>query len=191
MATVQLMPKIHSRATRSSGRIQMATVMATIPMRSRRIPSSGWMRTATALATTPLLGTLQLIKSINSGGTASGTFVADANFTGGSALTKTSTVTGVPSGVPAGIFNTERNGAFTYTFTALDTTAYHRVQLYFVETGFTAAAQRKFDVTFNGKLVLDDFDIFAAAGGASKVTSKAYVLKPDASGKIARFSSPR
>jgi len=86
--------------------------------------------------------------------------------------------------VPAAIYKNERNGTFTYTFSGLTAASFHRVEMHFAETLWTAVAKRKFDVTVNGKLVLDDVDIFAVAGGANKAYVKPVSLKPDATGKI-------
>jgi len=131
-----------------------------------------------------VLGALQRIKSINSGGGEAGLFLADSNFTGGSVLASPITATGVPSGVAPGIFRTERNGNFVYTFAGLDVTAYHRIELYFAEIVLTASGKRKFDVKANGKLILNDLDVFAEAGEARVAITKAFTIKPDATGKI-------
>jgi hypothetical protein len=46
----------------------------------------------------------------------------------------------------------------------------YTVRLHFAETydGVTAAGERVFDVSFNGKAVLKDFDVFKEAGGGNK-----------------------
>ncbi|MGH9464900.1 MAG: malectin domain-containing carbohydrate-binding protein, partial [Thermoanaerobaculia bacterium] len=54
--------------------------------------------------------------------------------------------------------------AFGYTFDDIANGTYD-VTLFFVDTASSAAGQRQFDVSAEGVVVLDNFDIFAAAGG--------------------------
>jgi len=111
-------------------------------------------------------------------------FSADANFTGGSTYTSTAPISGEPAGVPDAVYQTERNQDFTYTIAGLSPSSYHRVELHFAEIYWTLPGKRLFDVTLNGKLILDDFDVFTAAGGIHKALVKAFVIKPDSTGKI-------
>jgi hypothetical protein len=137
-----------------------------------------------------VLGALQRLRAINSGGVTTGAFLADNSFTGGGTFSRSVTVTGIPSGVATAIFRTERNGNFTYTLTGLNVAAFHRVELYFAEIWHTSAGKRKFDVFVNDKLVLDDFDVFLAAGGANKALARGFTVKPDSTGKVTiRFAS--
>ncbi|RFC45504.1 MAG: Glucose/arabinose dehydrogenase, beta-propeller fold [Verrucomicrobia bacterium] len=131
-----------------------------------------------------VLGPVQNLLSINAGGVAAGTFSGDAYFTGGGTYTSTAPISGMPTGVPDTVYKTERNKNFTYTITGLDPASYHRIDLHFAEVFWTAPAKRLFDVTLNGKLVLNDFDVFAAAGAVNKVVVKSFVTKPDSTGKI-------
>ncbi|MBL7188451.1 MAG: malectin [Phycisphaerae bacterium] len=50
----------------------------------------------------------------------------------------------------------------------------YTVRLHFAETydGVTAAGERVFDISINGKVALKDFDVFKAAGGAFKPVIK-------------------
>jgi len=50
----------------------------------------------------------------------------------------------------------------------------YTVRLHFAETydGVTSDGERVFDVSFNGKVVLKDFDVFKEAGGANKPVIK-------------------
>ena len=52
----------------------------------------------------------------------------------------------------------------------------YTVRLHFAETydGITAAGERVFNVSFNGKVVLKDFDVFKEAGGANKPVIKEF-----------------
>ena len=52
----------------------------------------------------------------------------------------------------------------------------YTVRLHFAETydGVIAEGERVFDVSFNGKVVLKDFDVFKEAGGANKPVIKEF-----------------
>ncbi len=127
-----------------------------------------------ATAVTPSSGTGGgAAVSIDSGSpTTVGAFVADTDFTGGSTYAPGATVT-VPAGLanaaPAAVYATARQGnTFTYTipgFVANSTG--HTVTLHFAELYFGSAGARQFNVAVNGTPVasLQNFDIFAAAGG--------------------------
>jgi len=137
----------------------------------------------------PINVPLQPVISLDCGGTGSGGFVADANFSGGTTTTTSTTVT-TPIGAPQAVYQSERTGNFSYSFGALDPTSYYRLSLNFVEFTFGAAGQRKFDVTLNGILVLDDFDIFTAAGAKNKAVDRVFTIKPLSNGTISlQFSS--
>jgi hypothetical protein len=52
----------------------------------------------------------------------------------------------------------------------------YNVTLWFAELYWTASGQRKFDVSVNGVPVLNNFDIFAAAGGANLAISQSFLV---------------
>ncbi len=131
-------------------------------------------RTPTPSVTpTPAPGTI----SINSGGSATGSFTADQYFSGGSTYTTTATIntsqitTNVP---PTAVFQSERYGAMTYTIPNRTAGSAQTVTLYFVESYVTAAGQRLFNVTINGSTVLSSFDIYAAAGGQNRAIARTF-----------------
>jgi len=104
---------------------------------------------------------------INSGGAATGTWVADEDYSGGSTASVTNAIstTGVTDPAPQSVYQTNRYGNFTYTipgFTAGDT---YTIRLHFAEEYWTTAGSRIFNVLIDGTQVLTDFDIFATAGG--------------------------
>ena len=140
----------------------------------------------TASATTQPGGSTGPV-SINVGGGAAGSFVADAGFSGGStysttAAIDTAQITGaVP---PQAVFQTERYGEFTYTIPGLAAGSTYAVTLYFAETYWTAAGQRTFNVAVNGATVLSAFDIFAAAGGAGRAIARTFTTTANASGQV-------
>jgi hypothetical protein len=125
--------------------------------------------------------------SLNAGGAASGAFVADAYFSGGSTYSVTTAVdTSQLSGAapPQSVLQTERYGEFTYTIPGLTAGAPYSVTLLFDEVYWTAAGQRTFDVAINGATVLSAFDIFAAAGGANRAVARTFDATAGASGQI-------
>ena len=132
---------------------------------------------------TPVTGPV----SINAGGAATGTWAADANYTGGSTYSvttaiDTSQLTGtVP---PQAVLQTERYGEFTYTLGGFTPGSAQAVTLYFAEVYWTAAGQRTFNVAVNGSTVLSAFDIFVAAGGAGKAISRTFDTTASASGQV-------
>ena len=109
--------------------------------------------------------------AVNSGGSASGHFVADANVVGGTVgavATATIDTSGLVAPAPQAVYQAERYGNMTYTFPGLISGATYRVRLHSAETFWTAIGQRRFNVLINGSQVLTNFDIIAAAGAANK-----------------------
>ncbi len=109
--------------------------------------------------------------AINSGGGAAGQFTADANVAGGTIgaiSTANIDTSGCVAPAPRAVYQTERFGNFTYTFTGLLAGANYKVRLHSAETYWTAIGQRRFNVTINGTQVLTNFDIIAAAGAPNK-----------------------
>src|ERR1035437_5899150 len=115
--------------------------------------------------------------SINSGGSATGSFTADQYFSGGSTYTTTNTIdtSQITSNVPpAAVLQTERYGTFSYTIPNRTAGSAQTVTLYFAETYVPAAGQRLFNVTINGTSVLSSFDIYAAAGGQNRAIARTF-----------------
>jgi len=125
--------------------------------------------------------------SINAGGSGTGSFVADASFSGGSTFSTTnnidtSQITGtVP---PQAVLQTERFGEFTYTLAGFTAGRAATVTLYFEESFWTAARQRTFNVAINGATVLTAFDIFATAGGANRAIARTFNTTANGSGQV-------
>jgi acetylxylan esterase len=125
--------------------------------------------------------------SINAGGPATGSFVADTGSSGGSTYTTTNAIdTSLLTGAvpPAAVFQTERYGEFTYTIPGLTAGSAQTVTLYFEESYWTAAGQRTFNVAINGTTVLSAFDIFAAAGGANKAIARTFGTTASSGGQV-------
>ena len=125
--------------------------------------------------------------SINAGGSASGSFAADGSFSGGSTFSTTSTIdtSQVAAPVPPqAVFQTERFGEFTYTQSGFTAGRAATVTLFFEESFWTAAGQRRFNVVINGATVLTAFDIFAAAGGANRAIARTFNTTANVSGQV-------
>jgi chitodextrinase len=124
--------------------------------------------------------------SVNVGGAATGTFLADADFSGGTTYSNTNTIDTslVSSSVPAAVFQSERYGPFTYSIPGLTAGSPYVVTLYFAETYLSAAGARLFDVAINGAKVLSGFDIYAAAGAQNKAVAQSFNATADGSGQV-------
>ncbi|EEF63051.1 malectin domain-containing carbohydrate-binding protein [Pedosphaera parvula] len=111
--------------------------------------------------------------AVNSGGSAVGQFGADAYFTGGTQAGSTTAeidTSGLVAPAPQAVYQTERFGNCTYTFTGLTSGLNYKVRLHFAEYYWTAVGQRRFNVSINGTQVLTNFDILAVTGAQYKAT---------------------
>jgi endo-1,4-beta-xylanase len=125
--------------------------------------------------------------AINAGGSASGSFAADASFSGGSTFSTTTAIdTSQVSGTvpPQSVLQTERFGEFTYTIAGFTAGSAATATLFFEESFWTAAGQRRFNVAVNGATVLTAFDIFATAGGANRAIARTFNTTANASGQV-------
>jgi beta-galactosidase len=68
------------------------------------------------------------------------------------------------------LFNSYRIGTFSYRLPVPD--GKYKVTLRFVEPTASAAGERVFNVSVNGKLLLKKLDVFTAAGGKLKGVEK-------------------
>jgi hypothetical protein len=133
------------------------------------------------------------IVAINSGGPAESdsgggdaSFVADEDVTGGgtASTTNTITTTGVSNAAPMAVYQSERNGVFTYTIPGLTAGSTYTVLLHFAEFYWTKAGQRVFNVSINGSTVLSGFDIIATAGAANKALVETFTATANSGGQI-------
>jgi beta-glucanase (GH16 family) len=109
--------------------------------------------------------------AVNSGGGAVGHFTADANVAGGTIGAVSTAIidtSGLEAPAPQAVYQAERYGNFTYTFTGLTAGTTYQVRLHSAETYWTAVGQRRFNVVINGTQILTNFDIIAAAGAPNK-----------------------
>jgi fibronectin type 3 domain-containing protein len=107
---------------------------------------------------------------ISAGGPATGTWVADEDFTGGAtaAVTNAISTTGVTNPAPQSVYQHNRYGNFTYAIPGFTAGTSYTIRLHFAEEYWTTAGSRVFNVSIDGTPVLTNFDIFAAAGGEYK-----------------------
>jgi parallel beta-helix repeat protein len=105
----------------------------------------------------------------NAGGPAAMGFAKDAHFTGGTPRTTNSDVAQTDTDA---IYQSERLGVSKFSFDLEDGT--YDVALKFAELHHGAAKKRVFDVWAEKKLVIDNLDIFKAAGGANAAYDRAF-----------------
>ncbi len=124
--------------------------------------------------------------SINDGGYAVGAFSKDVYWAGGNASSGQATISAssVAHPAPPQVYTSGRWGSSTYVIPDLSPNAPYTVRLHFAEITFSAAGQRVFNVFLNGMLVLNNFDIFAAAGGKNIPVEKDFDVTSDKSGDI-------
>lgn len=145
------------------------------------VNSAGSSSAATASATTQGGGV-----QINCGGPAVSPFVADIDFAGGGTIHHTNTIdlSGVTNPAPMAVYQTGRDGNFTYTIPGFTAGSSHTVRLHFAETFWSSAGSRIFNVSINGTQVLANFDIFAAAGAKNKAVIKQFTANANSSGQF-------
>jgi len=122
----------------------------------------------------------------NSGG-GDASFAADEDFTGGGAATPTKkaiNVTGAgANAAPMAVYQTQRDGTFTYTIPGLTAGTQYTVLLHFAEIYFTAAGKRQFNVAINSTPVLTNLDVYAMVGANTALVEQ-FTATANSSGKI-------
>jgi hypothetical protein len=138
-------------------------------------------KSATAQITLSPTGTFNPIR-VNAGGgaftdsTTGSQWSADTNVSGGNTFSTTSTVTDKANPSQAPLYQTERYGNFTYTFSVPNGT--YTVTLKFAELYWTTTGKRVFNVAIIGTTVLSSFDIVAAAGGPLIAVDRSFTVGP-------------
>ena len=130
------------------------------------------------------LGAFEL--AVNSGGSAANQFVTDGYYSGGTAASTTAAIdtSAVTSPAPQAVYQTERYGNFTYTFTNLTQGVNYLVRLHFAEIYWTATNDRIFNVFINGNEVLTNFDVFAVSGGEDMANIQQFMVAPNTTNAI-------
>jgi Malectin domain len=143
---------------------------------------------ANASVTTPTAGGVITsdVLDINAGGGAVDNWVADEDFSGGTATSTSATIntSHVANPAPQAVYQTNRFGNFTYTIPGFIAGARYIVDLHFAETFWTAPGQRLFNVLINGNQVLTNYDMFASAGGEFIATVESFAVTADSTGTI-------
>jgi hypothetical protein len=124
---------------------------------------------------------------IDAGGAATGNWVADTDYSGGwpASVSTTINTSKVTNPAPQQVYQSQRTGtAFTYTIHSLAASAAYTVRLHLVESWWTAAGKREFNVSINGSQVLTNFDIFKTAGGENIAVVEQFSTHADSTGTI-------
>jgi fibronectin type 3 domain-containing protein len=113
-------------------------------------------------------------------------FQQDQYFTGGgtAGTGQTIDVSGVANPAPQAVYQTIRDGDFSYVFPTLTPGAPYTVRLHFAESFTNFIGERVFDVSINGVTVFPRFDILAAAGAPGKAVVEQFNATADAGGNI-------
>ncbi|MBN1868161.1 hypothetical protein JW916_12825 [Candidatus Sumerlaeota bacterium] len=127
---------------------------------------------------------------VNCGGDAASPFTADAyhSLKGSDADTDSHTIdlSAVTDPAPTAVYRSDRRGrTFNYTFPGLTPGLDSTVRLHFSEYYFSEAGRRVTDVSINGTLVLDDFDVYAEAGAKDKAIDREFATSVNGDGQIA------
>jgi beta-glucanase (GH16 family) len=130
--------------------------------------------------------------AVNAGGGTAGSFVGDAYFSGGTQASPVSTTidtSGATDPAPQSVYQTERFGNFSYTFSGLTPGLSYKVRLHFAETYWTSTGQRRFNVFINGTQVLTNFDIVAVAGAPNKATVQEFMATPNGGQIVIQYAT--
>jgi hypothetical protein len=147
--------------------------------------NAGGTSAASNQASATTQGSTSTVVQINAGGPAVSPFVADTDFTGGGTIHHTNTIdlSAVTNPAPMAVYQTGRDGNFTYTIPGFTAGSTHTVRLHFAETFWSSAGSRIFNVTINGTRVLTNFDIFATAGAMNKAVIEQFTVNANSSGQ--------
>ena len=147
-----------------------------------------------ANATTPAsgVGSNGNAISIDAGGFAVGNFQSDVYYAGGAATSTYATVNTsfATSPAPQEAYISARLGASTYLIPGLTPSGNYILRLHFAETSMTGAGQRVFNVLVNGIPLLNNFDIYAAAGGQNQAVVEQLQVQSDTNGNMSIQTTP-
>lgn len=109
------------------------------------------------------VGAAAKASAINAGGGGADGYSADQYFSGGKTAKTAAAIDGTTNDA---LYQSERYGDFSYAVPVAN--GEHQLTLKLAEFYWNAAGKRVFDVTAEGKLIVNDLDIFSAAGGKNK-----------------------
>ncbi|MGO8669784.1 MAG: fibronectin type III domain-containing protein [Capsulimonadaceae bacterium] len=123
---------------------------------------------------------------INSGGGASGAWIADTDYVGGTTDSVSATINTaqVANPAPQVVYQNYHYGDFIYTIPGLTAGASYNVNLEFAELVWTAPEDREFDVWINGTEDLSFFDVYATSGGSDIAIVEPFSTVANSSGQI-------
>ena len=82
-------------------------------------------------------------------------------------------------------YRSERYGKnFKYTFTGLEPDKAYKLCLHFAEIWFNESGKRVFNVSVNGSRLLDDYDVYAVAGGKNIAVKEEILVYANANGEV-------
>lgn len=131
---------------------------------------------------------MDTVFAINAGGRATGDFSRDGFFNTGSTYSTGASIdvsdSSIPDGTPAGIFKAtrfDRSGGSELQYAFPVDPGTYEVTLYFAEIygPLFREGGRVFDVSIEGVLELDDFDVFAEAGAGNKGIARTFTVVSD------------
>jgi hypothetical protein len=113
-------------------------------------------------------------------------------------VTHTDTIdtSAVTNPAPMAVYQTGRTGTFSYTIPGYTASSSHKIRLHFCETyfpptaGSDATGARVCTVGINGAQVLQNFDIYVAAGGKDKAVVKELTEPASATGQYVITFTP-
>jgi hypothetical protein len=114
-------------------------------------------------------------------------FSADVDFSTGTGFSSSATIdlSTAANAAPAAVYQSCRWApSFSYTIPGLTAGGHYTVRLHFAELTWTAAGQRKFNVSINGTSVLSAFDIFAASGARNKAVVEQFTAVANTAGQV-------
>jgi hypothetical protein len=133
-------------------------------------------------------GTPQSEYHVNCGGPDVGKFINDDPYgRGPTEQIKEKIDTSDPLAAPEAIYQScrYRKASYIFAMKPLPPGKTYTVRLHFAELVFDKPGQRKFDVNFNGKTLVKDFDVIQAAGAPRKAVVKDITgIVPDDEGNI-------
>ena len=161
--------------------------------------NTGVLTTSTFNAANELLTSEITVSSqfyqIDSGGSASSPFVADAFYSSASTMSTTTTgsavsTSGVTDPAPQACYQSMRslaNGSTTpllYVLPDLTPGATYKIRLHWATFSDGSSGQRSINVLINGAPVLSHFDVFAAAGGDLQAVVREFSGIADGAGNL-------
>jgi uncharacterized repeat protein (TIGR04076 family) len=93
-------------------------------------------------------------------------------------------LSGIERPAPREVYDSERWGECSCAIPGLTPGAGYRIRLHFCEIYFSGRGKRRFSVEANGRRLLDDFDIFAEAGGGYKPVIREFDVAADKKGEL-------